>query len=83
MTELAEFKPVWIEEPTSPDDVLAHKNISEVFRFISELIKFISEVIKLSQRLLKYLREFLNISEFIRFILKVFAISHIKIFMGY
>ena len=22
MTKLAKFKPVWIEEPTSPDDVL-------------------------------------------------------------
>jgi len=28
MTKLAVYKPVWIEEPTSPDDVLAHKNIS-------------------------------------------------------
>ena len=62
MTELAEFKPVWIEEPTSPDDVLAHKNISEVFRFISELIKFISEVIKY----IIYVRGYKNSSWYIR-----------------
>ena len=27
MTALAEFKPLWIEEPTSPDDILGHKKI--------------------------------------------------------
>ena len=30
MKNLAEFKPLWIEEPTSPDDILGHKTISEV-----------------------------------------------------
>lgn len=30
MKELAEFKPLWIEEPTSPDDVLGHLAISKV-----------------------------------------------------
>ena len=25
MLKLAEFKPLWIEEPTNPDDVLGHK----------------------------------------------------------
>ena len=29
MTRLAEFKPVWIEEPTSPDDILAHAKIKQ------------------------------------------------------
>ena len=29
MTELARFKPTWIEEPTSPDDILGHLEISE------------------------------------------------------
>ena len=29
MRELARFDPVWIEEPTSPDDVLAHARIAE------------------------------------------------------
>nr|XP_058964031.1 mitochondrial enolase superfamily member 1-like [Pocillopora verrucosa] len=29
MTKLAKFKPVWIEEPTSPDDVLGHAAISK------------------------------------------------------
>ncbi|HEX8911322.1 MAG TPA: L-fuconate dehydratase [Humisphaera sp.] len=28
MRELAEFKPMWIEEPTSPDDVLGHQAIA-------------------------------------------------------
>ncbi|MFL6210086.1 MAG: L-fuconate dehydratase [Pyrinomonadaceae bacterium] len=28
MKELAEFKPLWIEEPTSPDDVLGHAEIA-------------------------------------------------------
>lgn len=30
MKTLAEVKPLWIEEPTSPDDVLGHAYISEV-----------------------------------------------------
>ncbi|XP_032079245.1 mitochondrial enolase superfamily member 1 isoform X1 [Thamnophis elegans] len=29
VTELAEFKPLWIEEPTSPDDVLGHATIAK------------------------------------------------------
>ncbi len=30
VSQLAEFKLLWIEEPTSPDDVLGHKAIAEV-----------------------------------------------------
>ena len=30
VTKLAEFRPLWIEEPTSPDDILAHATISKV-----------------------------------------------------
>jgi len=30
MEQLAEFKPLWIEEPTSPDDILGHATISKV-----------------------------------------------------
>jgi len=30
MERLAEFEPYWIEEPTSPDDVLGHARIAEV-----------------------------------------------------
>ncbi|KAG8318896.1 Mitochondrial enolase super member 1 [Homalodisca vitripennis] len=29
MKQLAEFKPLWIEEPTSPDDILGHAQISK------------------------------------------------------
>ncbi|XP_019065242.1 mitochondrial enolase superfamily member 1 isoform X4 [Fukomys damarensis] len=29
MSQLAEFKPLWIEEPTSPDDILGHAAISK------------------------------------------------------
>ena len=32
MTRLAKFKPVWIEEPTSPDDILAHAKIRQALR---------------------------------------------------
>ncbi|XP_026471548.1 mitochondrial enolase superfamily member 1-like [Ctenocephalides felis] len=32
MENLSEFKPLWIEEPTSPDDVLGHANISSALR---------------------------------------------------
>lgn len=32
--QLAEFKPLWIEEPTSPDDVLGHKKIAEALEYI-------------------------------------------------
>lgn len=28
--DLAPFRPYWIEEPTSPDDVLGHVRISQV-----------------------------------------------------
>ena len=30
MKYLSEIKPLWIEEPTSPDDVLGHAEISKV-----------------------------------------------------
>lgn len=30
VSRLAEFKPLWIEEPTSPDDILGHATISKV-----------------------------------------------------
>ena len=32
MKELAEFKLTWIEEPTSPDDILGHKKVSEALK---------------------------------------------------
>ena len=32
MRELAPYRPHWIEEPTSPDDVLGHKAIREALR---------------------------------------------------
>ena len=32
MTQLAPFKPLWIEEPTSPDDILGHAKIAEALR---------------------------------------------------
>lgn len=32
MQRLSEFKPLWIEEPTSPDDVLGHAAISKALR---------------------------------------------------
>jgi L-fuconate dehydratase len=32
MKELARFEPLWIEEPTSPDDVLGHRAIAEAVR---------------------------------------------------
>ncbi len=34
VTKLAEFQPLWIEEPTCPDDILGHASISKVNRFI-------------------------------------------------
>jgi L-fuconate dehydratase len=30
VTQLKEFKPLWIEEPTSPDDILGHATIAKV-----------------------------------------------------
>jgi L-fuconate dehydratase len=32
MEELAQFKLHWIEEPTSPDDVLGHKKVSDALK---------------------------------------------------
>ena len=38
MSHLARFKPLWIEEPTSPDDVLGHATISKVsLKILSQL----------------------------------------------
>lgn len=33
MKNLKEFQLLWIEEPTSPDDVLGHKIIAEAMRY--------------------------------------------------
>lgn len=33
MKNLKDFKLLWIEEPTSPDDVLGHKAIADALRF--------------------------------------------------
>jgi L-alanine-DL-glutamate epimerase-like enolase superfamily enzyme len=33
-SKLAEFKPLWIEEPTSPDDILGHAAISKVGKLL-------------------------------------------------
>ena len=32
MKELSEYKPLWIEEPTSPDDILGHAKIGKALR---------------------------------------------------
>lgn len=34
MEKLSEYKPLWIEEPTSPDDVLGHAAISKALRSV-------------------------------------------------
>nr|XP_060631123.1 mitochondrial enolase superfamily member 1 [Anolis sagrei ordinatus] len=34
VTKLAEFKPLWIEEPTSPDDILGHATISKALALL-------------------------------------------------
>ena len=39
MTALAPYKPLWIEEPTSPDDILGHAAIAKVcFRRFNEFV---------------------------------------------
>lgn len=35
MTRLAEYKPLWIEEPTSPDDIMAHAKIARALKKFS------------------------------------------------
>jgi len=37
MSELAQYKPFWIEEPTSPDDVLGRVHPSPCFHALSSL----------------------------------------------
>ena len=37
VSSLAEFKPLWIEEPTSPDDILGHAAISKVRNSVGHL----------------------------------------------
>jgi L-galactonate dehydratase len=29
MMHLLHFKPLWIEEPTSPDDIMGHRKVTE------------------------------------------------------
>lgn len=31
--KLSEFKPLWIEEPTSPDDILGHATIAKALKY--------------------------------------------------
>ena len=38
MKELAPFKPLWIEEPTSPDDILGHAKIAQVILKIFSIV---------------------------------------------
>lgn len=38
VTKLAEFRPLWIEEPTCPDDILGHAFISKVNGFVCLLL---------------------------------------------
>lgn len=33
VSKLKEFKPLWIEEPTSPDDILGHAKIAEALKY--------------------------------------------------
>ena len=44
MKALAPYKPLWIEEPTSPDDVLGHGEIAKVnkINFIIDAKRFMS-----------------------------------------
>jgi len=41
MKKLAEVKPLWIEEPTSPDDIMGHAYISEVCKPIIIIIMYL------------------------------------------
>ncbi|KAF3829918.1 hypothetical protein GH733_001869 [Mirounga leonina] len=47
MSKLAEFKPLWIEEPTSPDDILGHAAISEVEKLLLPLPLYIFALVPL------------------------------------
>lgn len=40
MKHLIEFKLFWIEEPTSPDDVIGHATISKALRYNFNFITF-------------------------------------------
>lgn len=46
MAKLAEFKPLWIEEPTSPDDILGHATISKVKNLLL-LLEWWSQILRL------------------------------------
>ena len=45
MAKLAEFKPLWIEEPTSPDDILGHSTISKVKNLLL-LLEWWSQILR-------------------------------------
>ena len=47
MKQLAMFKPDWIEEPTSPDDILGHAAIAKVkYKFVYDIVIYLSHTIK-------------------------------------
>lgn len=46
VTKLAEFHPLWIEEPTCPDDVLGHASISKVNLFVMFIINHVIQVLR-------------------------------------
>lgn len=44
MIQLKDFKPLWIEEPTSPDDILGHAKIAKALKYftLQYFMKFIN-----------------------------------------
>jgi L-alanine-DL-glutamate epimerase-like enolase superfamily enzyme len=46
MKELAQFRPYWIEEPTSPDDVLGHARIARAIEPIGEIVRRLRQPVR-------------------------------------
>lgn len=46
MEKLSEFKLLWIEEPTSPDDILGHAAIRRALRYGGIIINFLKKYFK-------------------------------------
>lgn len=49
VTRLAEFKPLWIEEPTCPDDILGHATIAKVLQQLHSYLLWLVDCFCLDQ----------------------------------
>lgn len=61
MKKLAPLKPMWIEEPTSPDDILGHCTISKALEYELYIFLLFYTFIKIKIQFIFEINSFMNI----------------------